>query len=173
VLTSPATCLEHDGLSIRIPFASFAASLALAAATLHGTAHAQVAVADAWVRGTVAGQKASGAFMTLTASADARLVEVRSPIAGVIEIHEMAMDGAVMRMRAVDGVDLPGGKDVALAPGGFHVMLMDLRQPLKAGDTVALTLVIEGRDKSRRTVEVRAPVRALTTGPGPAAAPKR
>jgi hypothetical protein len=159
-------------MSIRLPFAPSAAALVLTLATLHGAVHAQVAVADPWVRGTVTGQKASGAFMTLTAAADSRLVEVRSPVAGVIEIHEMAMDGAVMRMRAIDGIDLPTGKGVALAPGGFHVMLMDLKQPLKAGDTVPLTLVIEGRDKSRRTVEVRAPVRALTTGPGAAAPPR-
>jgi len=159
-------------LSIRFPFAPIAAAIALAVAAQHGAAHAQVAVTDPWVRGTVTGQKASGAFMTLTASADSRLVEARSPIAGIVEIHEMAMDGAVMRMRAIDGIDLPTGKGVALAPGGYHVMLMDLKQPLKAGDTVPLTLVIEGRDKSRRSIEVRAPVRALTTGPGTAAPPK-
>jgi len=133
----------------------------LAALALHLTAIAQVAVKDAWVRGTVPQQKASGAFMTLTAEVDARLVEARSPVAGVVEIHEMAMDKGVMRMRAVTGVDLPAGRGVSLAPGGFHVMLMDLRQQLKPGDTVPITLVIESRDRQRRTIEVEVPVRPV------------
>ena len=81
--------------------------------------------------------------------------------AGVVEIHEMAMDGNVMKMRAVPGIDLPAGKTVDLKPGGYHVMLMDLKRELKAGETVPVTLVIEGADKKRETVEVKATVRAL------------
>ena len=132
-----------------------------------GTALAQVTVVDPWVRATVAAQKASGAFMTLTAARDARLVEAKSPVAGVVEIHEMAMEQNVMRMRAVPGLDLPAGKAVELKPGGYHVMLMELKGPLKAGDTVPITLVFEGPDKSRQTVEVKAPVRPLAGGQAP------
>ena len=97
-----------------------------------------------------------------------RLVSASSPAAGWVEIHEMAMDGDVMKMRAVSGLDLPAGKAVALKPGGFHIMLFDLKRALKAGDTVPLTLVIEGADKQRETLEIKARVRAL----GAAAEPK-
>ncbi|HMM50573.1 MAG TPA: copper chaperone PCu(A)C [Burkholderiaceae bacterium] len=135
--------------------------------SLTGTAFAQVTVSDPWVRATVASQKASGAFMTLTAARDARLVAASSPAAGVVEIHEMAMQDNVMRMRAIDGLALPAGKPVKLEPGGYHVMLMQLKGPLNAGDTVPLELVIENPDKSRETVQVQAPVRALTSGHGP------
>jgi copper(I)-binding protein len=65
-----------------------------------------------------------------------------------------------MLMRAVPGIELPAGKTVELKPGGLHVMLMDLKQPLAAGDSVALTLVVEGKDKKREVVEVKAAVRA-------------
>lgn len=142
-----------------IPLRLLAASLALSSAP----AFAQVAVTEPWVRATVPQQQASGAFMKLTAERGARLVEARSPVAGVVEIHEMAMEGNVMRMRAVPGLDLPAGRAVELRPGGYHVMLMSLKQTLNAGDTVPITLVFEEADRQRRTVEVRAPVRPLTT----------
>jgi copper(I)-binding protein len=126
---------------------------------------AQVAVGDPWVRATVPQQQASGAFMTLTAAQPARLIEARSPVAGVVEIHEMAMDGNVMRMRAIPGLDLPAGKPVALKPGGYHVMLMSLNRTLAAGEVVPLTLVIETSGR-RETIEVKAPVRPLNAAGG-------
>jgi len=134
---------------------------------LSGTAWAQsttVKVEDAWVRGTVASQKATGAFMRITPSANARLVSVSSPAAGVVEIHEMAMEKDVMRMRQVPGLDLAAGRTVELKPGGYHVMLMDLKQPLKGGDSVPLTLTFEDATKQRFTQEVEAPVQALGAG---------
>ena len=124
-------------------------------------AQTSVKVEDAWVRGTVASQKATGAFMRLTASANARLVAVQSPAAGVVEIHEMAMEKDVMKMRAVPGLALSAGQAVELKPGGYHVMLMDLKQPLKAGERVAITLVFEDAAKKRFTQEIQAPVNAL------------
>jgi copper(I)-binding protein len=131
-------------------------------------AHAQVTVKDPWVRATVSQQKATGAFMQITSAQDARLVEAKSPVAGVVEIHEMAMEKDVMRMRALpNGLDLPAGKTVELKSGGYHVMLMDLKQQMKEGDTVSMTLVVEGKDKKRSTIEVKAPVKPLA-----AAAPK-
>lgn len=130
-----------------------------------------VKVEDAWVRGTVATQKATGAFMRITPSADARLVSVSSPAAGVVEIHEMAMEKDVMRMRQVPGLDLAAGRTVELKPGGYHVMLMDLKQPLKGGDSVPMTLVFEDAAKARFTQEIQAPVTALGGGNGPAAMP--
>jgi copper(I)-binding protein len=136
-----------------------AASLALPAA-------AQVAVTDAWVRGTVAGQKATGAFMHLTALSDMTLVAVASPMAKVVEIHEMKHEGGMMKMNAVDRVTLPAGKSVELKPGGYHVMLMDLAQPLKEGEAVPLTLTFEDKAGKKQTVEVKATVRALTAAAG-------
>ncbi len=120
-----------------------------------------VNIQDPWVRGTVAQQKASGAFMTLTSPVAGRLVGASSPVAGITEIHEMRMDGQVMRMRAIDGLDLPAGQAVQLKPGGYHVMLMDLKQPLKEGETVPITLVIERAGGARESIRVDAPVRPL------------
>ena len=129
---------------------------------------AQTTTQDAWVRGTVAQQKATGAFLQITSKQGGRLVAAASPLAGVVEIHEMKMEGNVMKMAAVPGLELPAGKTVALQPGGYHVMLMDLKQPLKAGDTVPLTLTIEGKDGKKETLELKAPVRALGAQPAPA-----
>jgi periplasmic copper chaperone A len=126
-------------------------------------AQAQTTVKEPWVRGTVATQKASGAFMQITSAGGGKLLAASSPVAGVVEIHEMAMDGNVMKMRAVPALDLPAGKAVELKPGGYHVMLMDLKQQLKPGDTVPLTLTIEGKDGKRETLEVKAPVKPLAT----------
>ncbi len=134
----------------------FAAALVIA-----GPALAQVEVKDAWVRGTVAQQQATGAFMQLRAAEDLRLVQVQSPVAGVVEIHEMKMDGGVMRMRPITALDLPASRTVELKPGGYHVMLMDLKQPLAEGETVPLTLTVESRGGKRSTVEVKATVRPL------------
>lgn len=148
-----------------IPFRlRLAAAVVLAAAPV--LAAAQLTVADPWVRATVPQQQASGAFMMLTAPQGARLVEARSPVASVVEIHEMKREGDVMKMRAIPSLELPAGRAVKLEPGGFHVMLMGLKQTLNAGDTVPLTLVIETADRQRQTVEVKAPVRPLAQGSG-------
>jgi hypothetical protein len=139
------------------------AILATILASLFSTAVvAQVSVKDPWVRATVPQQTATGAFMQITSPADSRLVEVKSSAAGIVEIHEMKLENNVMKMRGVEGIALPAGKAVELKPGGYHVMLMDLKGQVKAGDTVPLTLVFEGRDKKRETVEVKASARSLT-----------
>jgi copper(I)-binding protein len=122
---------------------------------------AQVTVKDPWVRATVPEQRATGAFMQLTSPGGTRLVEARSPAAKTVEIHEMAMVDNVMKMRAVPGVDLPAGKPVDLKPGGYHVMLIDVKSQIKDGDSVPITLVFEGKDKKRETVEVKAAARPL------------
>ncbi len=141
--------------------------VSVAAMALCTAAAAQTTVADAWVRGTVPQQKASGLFAVITSVQGGRLVAASSPVAGVVEIHEMAMEGTTMRMRELaGGLPLPAGQAVELKPGGYHVMLMDLKQPLKAGDTVPVTLVVEGADGQRQTVAVQAPVRPLGTSGG-------
>ena len=99
--------------------------------------------------------------MQITSTSGGKLLSVSSPVAGVAEVHEMAMEGTTMRMRAVGSLELPAGQAVELKPGGYHVMLMDLKQQLKAGDTVPLSLVIESKDGKRETLQLQAPVRAL------------
>lgn len=131
-------------------------------AACSASALAQVTVKEPWVRATVAKQTATGAFMQITAAADTKLVDVKSSAAGITEIHEMKMENNVMKMRAVDEVALPAGKMVELKPGGYHVMLMDLKAQVKTGDVIPLTLVFEGKDKKRETVELKVPVRSLT-----------
>ncbi len=130
-----------------------------------GAAAAQVQVKDAWARPALQGQMATGAFMSLMSSDGARLVGVSSPVAGVVEIHEMVMEGSVMKMRAIPGLDLPPGRSVELKPGGYHVMLMDLKRPLKAGDRVPVELRLETRDKRLVTqpIEVVVATRAPAT----------
>ena len=125
-----------------------------------------VTVTNAWVRGTVAGQTASGAFMDLTSAADVVLLGAASPAAGVVELHEMSMDNGVMKMRALAKLDLPAGKTVSLKPGSYHIMLTGLKQPLKKGDVLPLTLKFSGKDKQVVTLEVKAEVRNLTSVPG-------
>lgn len=127
-----------------------------------------VQVEDAWVRGTVATQKATGAFMRLTSPVNARLVSVQSPVAGVVELHEMKMENGIMKMRAIPGLDLAAGRPLELKPGGHHVMLMDLKQALQGGDSVPLTLVFEDAAQKRFTQAVTAPVTALSGGHAPA-----
>jgi len=141
-----------------VAFALFVLSLA--------PAHAQVSVKDAWIRATVPQQRATGAYMHLTATRNVRLVEVRSPVAGVVELHETSMVDNMMKMRPVATLDLPAGKGVELKPGGYHIMLMDLKRPIKEGASVPLTLVVEGADGKRESLEVKATVRALTDHAG-------
>ena len=135
--------------------------IALSAVLLSVSTLAQVSVKDAWVRATVAQQKATGAFMQLQSAQDAKLVGAQSPVAGVVEVHEMAMEAGVMKMRAVPTLALPAGKAIELKPGGYHVMLMDLKGQVKEGDSVPVTLVVEGKDGKRQNIEVKAPARTM------------
>jgi len=118
-------------------------------------------VSGAWIRGTVPGQHATGAFMSITSPRDVALVEARTPIAGTAQVHSMAMAGNVMKMEPVPRLEVPAGRTVVLKPGGYHVMLMDLKRPLQKGERVPITLVFEGPDRQRRVVDVLAEVREL------------
>ena len=125
----------------------------------HNSFAQNVDVKDAWVRTSVQGQKASGAFMTLTAKQATRLVSISTPIAGVAGVHEMKMEGDVMKMRSLpDGLDLPAGKPVTLSPGGFHIMLMDLKAALPKDSTVPLTLVFKDASGVESKLDVKLPV---------------
>ena len=135
--------------------ACLASALVLAASA----AHAQVTVDKPWVRTTVAQQTTSAAYLTITSAQGGKLVDASSPIATSVEVHEMKMDGDLMKMRSVDALPLPAGKPVEMKPNGFHMMLMGLKAPLKAGDVVPIKLVVEDAKGKRQTVHVKATAR--------------
>ncbi len=136
-------------------------TLLMLAAVGTASAWAQVKVENAWARATVQGQKATGAFMKLTAPQATRLVAVSTPVAGVSEIHEMKMDGGVMKMRALPALELPANQAVELQPGGYHLMLMDLKAPLAKDGSIALTLTFKDAKGVESRQQVSVPV---TTG---------
>lgn len=145
----------------------------LGAALSGGAAFAQdaaVKVDGAWARASVQGQKATGAFMRLTAKDGARLVRAESPAAGVTEVHEMKMEGDIMKMRAVPALDLPAGKTVELKPGGYHVMLLDLKAPLAKDTSVPITLVFQDAKGAESKLNLTVPV-AATAPAGSGSAP--
>ena len=152
-------------------------SAMLLAATALAQAQQLPKVEGAWVRSSVAGQQGTGAFMKLTVKSRPRrtanlaaanepmqLVGVSTPVAGVAEVHEMKIDGNVMKMRAVGKLDLPAGRTVELKPGGYHLMLQDLKQPLPQGSTVPLTLVFRNAKGVDSKLELKVPVRAAAPG---------
>ncbi|CAN7477909.1 copper chaperone PCu(A)C [Massilia sp. LjRoot122] len=134
----------------------------LASGLLSASAFAQVSVSDPWIRATVPAQKVTGAFMKLQSAAPARLVGVQTEVAGRAELHEMAMDGQTMRMRRVESIELPAGKPVNLASGGYHVMLFELKRQVKEGESVELTLLVADAAGKRQDVKVKVPVKPLT-----------
>jgi periplasmic copper chaperone A len=138
---------------LAISFFSLCAPLALAQAGV-----APVTVESAWVRASVPGQQATGAFMRITAKEPTQLVGVSTPAAGVADVHEMKMEGDVMRMRPAGAIDLPAGKPFELKPGGYHLMLQDLKGPLKAGGTVPLTLVFRNAKGAETRMNLNVPV---------------
>ena len=146
-----------------------AASLSMGLAHVHADA-AHVKADAAWARASVPGQQATGAFMRLTAEEPLRLVGVESPAAGVAEVHEMKMEGDVMRMRAIDGLDLPKGVAVDLKPGGYHVMLQQLKSPLLKDSQVPITLVFKDAKGETSRLSLQVPVRAMAPGAGAASA---
>lgn len=137
---------------------TFLRTVVLLTALGSASAWAQVKIDQAWARATVQGQKATGAFMKITAPQSTRLVAVSSPVAGVAEVHEMKMDAGVMKMRAIPGLDLPAGQAVELKPGGYHLMLMDLKAPLPKDSSVALTLTFRDAKGSESQQQVTVPV---------------
>lgn len=135
--------------------------LALCAACVSLTAVAQVTVSDAWVRATVPVQKTAGAFLTLQSVQSARLVGASSPVAASVEMHQMEMAGETMKMHAVDAISLPAGAKVDLAKAGYHLMFVGLKQQLKEGDTVPVTLNVEDAAHKRSAMIVHVPVKPI------------
>jgi copper(I)-binding protein len=137
------------------------AALAASCAVLAAAAQAQPAsVKDAWVRAPAPGQKVAGVYMEIVGRTHSALVAVASPVAARAELHSMALEDGVMKMRPLERIELPAGQTVKLAPGGLHAMLIDLKQPLQRGEKVPLTLTVLQLDSGSRSVfTVRAEVR--------------
>ena len=137
------------------------AALAAFGVLLAAAAQAQPAsVKDAWVRAPAPGQKVVGVYMEIVSRTNAALVAVASPLAARAELHRMALEDGVMKMRPLERIELPAGTAVKLAPGGLHVMLIDLKQPLQRGEKVPLTLTVLQLDSGSRSVfTIRAEVR--------------
>jgi copper(I)-binding protein len=121
-----------------------------------------VTVKDAWVRAPAPGQKVAAAYMELVSRGNSMvLIGIASPVAGRAEVHSTTVEDGVIKMRPAGNIELPAGEPVKLAPGGLHVMLMDLKQPLKPGDKVPLALTVQRADLTSRSVfAVQAEVRA-------------
>lgn len=126
---------------------------------------ADIEIKSAWVRATVPAQTMSAAYMELTSKGGATLLGASTPVAEDADVHEMSLEGGVMKMRAVPQLALPAGKMVSLRPGGYHIMLMGLKRQLKPGDTVHITLRIENAHKKAEVVVVNAEVHDLAEPP--------
>lgn len=146
----------------RVPLRVIVALTALGCAlTATGAAAQPAAVRDAWIRAPAPGQKVAAAYLELTSRGNTALVAVASPAAAAVELHNTTMERGVMKMRPVRRIELPAGKAVKFAPGGLHLMLVDLKRPLKPGDKVPLTLTVERADRASRSVfTIEAVVRA-------------
>jgi periplasmic copper chaperone A len=151
-------------ISIRNSFAI--AAVAVAAAALADT---NVTVEGAWVRSSVPGQQGTGAFMKLTARESMKIVGVSTPVAGTADLHEMKLENDLMLMRPVTQLELPAGRTVELKPGGYHLMLQDLKHPLAPGSSVPLTLLLRDAKGVQRKLELTLPV--ATRAPSAAAVP--
>ena len=155
--------MQSNGLFLRAVLVAALSWLSAAACAAE-----LVSVSNAWVRATVPGQSTGSAYMDLTAGAPATLVAVQSQVAGKVQLHSMSMDGGVMKMREVAKIDLPAHQAVSLNPGGYHLMLVDLKRQLKAGERVLLSLVVADAKGAKSTRKLDVEVRASAPAPAPA-----
>lgn len=128
--------------------------LAVSATAQAGT----VVVSEPWARASVAGQRVGAAYLNITSSKAAKLIQAESPAAGVVEIHTMRMREGVMEMRKLESLPLPAAETVQLKPGGLHLMLLDLKAPLVAGQKIDIRLSVQ-RDGQIELIHVTVPVR--------------
>jgi copper(I)-binding protein len=139
-------------------YAALLASLFAAPVQAQEAKAGDLVISQAWSRATPGGAKIAGGYLTIDnkGSAPDRLVSVAGDVAGKVEIHEMAMNNGVMTMRPLDkGLPIEPGKTVKLAPGGYHLMLMDLKKPLKQGDKVPVTLKFEKAGEVKLALDVQ------------------
>ena len=141
-----------------ITLGAFALALCFGGAAIH--ADEVVIVTHAWVRVAAPGQRVAGAYLEISSAAPSKLVAASSPAAGSVEIHSMRLENGIMKMRQLESLELPAKQTVKLEPGGLHIMLLDLKRPLKPGDKVPLRLTLRRADRSKTVVEVQVEVRS-------------
>ena len=141
-----------------VMLAAFALALAAAPARAEDVKAGDLVISQAWSRATPGGAKVAGGYLTIEnkgTTAD-KLVSVSADIAGKAEVHEMAIDNGVMKMRPLDkGLVIDPGKTVKLAPGGYHLMLQELKGPFKQGEKVPVTLEFEKAGKVKVSFDVQ------------------
>jgi len=136
----------------------------VASASYAQVSKAQVTVDDPWVRATVPQQTTTGAFMQLTAQSDTKLVSAASPVADHVELHKMTMENDIMKMRQIPELALVAGQPVALEPGGYHIMLINLNKQISEGNVIPMTLTFEDKDGNRTQMQIQVTARSLHGG---------
>lgn len=136
--------------------AMFIASILISACSKQDS----IEIKNQWVRASNDGQDVSAAYMTIVSNEDTSLIAIDSDVADVIEIHSMSMENGVMKMRMLDTLDLVAGKPTELSPGGFHLMLFDLKKPLAAGKEAHFTLHFKNKAGQEKTISVTSPIKA-------------
>lgn len=124
----------------------------------------EISISNAWARATAPGQQVAAAYMNLKSKQGATLIKAESDLAGNVEIHSMMMENDVMKMRMLDELPLPAGEVVSLEPGGYHLMLFDLKQPLRAGEEGEFKLYFRNKSGETHSMTVRLPIKAGTHG---------
>ena len=125
-----------------------------------GKKEPHVEISNAWTRATQEEQDVGASYMTLTANTDLTLTEIESSVTEDVEIHSMRMENGIMKMRMLDELPLKANTPVELSPGGFHLMLFDLENPLKAGENVRFTLHFKEKQGEELTLNVDSPIKA-------------
>lgn len=136
--------------------AMFIASILISACSKQDS----IEIKNQWVRASNDGQDVSAAYMTIVSNEDTSLIAIDSDVADVIEIHSMSMENGVMKMRMLDTLDLIADKPTELSPGGFHLMLFDLKKPLTAGKEAHFTLHFKNKAGQEKTISVTSPIKA-------------
>ncbi len=136
--------------------AMFIASILISACSKQDS----IEIKNQWVRASNDGQDVSAAYMTIVSNEDTSLIAIDSDVADVIEIHSMSMENGVMKMRMLDTLDLIADKPTELSPGGFHLMLFDLKKPLTAGKEAHFTLHFKNKAGQEKTISITSPIKA-------------
>ena len=148
--------LKKIGLSLLS--AMFIASILISACSKQDS----IEIKNQWVRASNDGQDVGAAYMTIVSNEDTSLIAIDSDVADAIEIHSMSMENGVMKMRMLDTLDLIASKPTELSPGGFHLMLFDLKKPLTAGNEAHFTLHFKNKAGQEKIVAVISPIKAET-----------
>lgn len=119
-----------------------------------------IEIKNQWVRASNDGQDVGAAYMTMVSNEDTSLIAIDSDVADIIEIHSMSMENGVMKMRMLDTLDLIADKPTELSPGGFHLMLFDLKKPLTAGKEAHFTLHFKNKAGQEKTISITSPIKA-------------